>query len=245
LVLTFLVTGVTVTNIVVPLSVFLVSRLSTDRSWRHALAATTILGILSGGTAIGLSVVCQRIMNEGGRPTEKTEWVVKEYLRSPSLERSLRYGVALANSVVAVHPKVMPNLMSKVLVAEGKTALDVQFGYDTLPLTACTGVRTLLILGLVGLGSWYGWRADVRYRSLAIPAVLVLAYNGVLHTFWGTELILYSMHWHAALLMLLAGWSVRSSPTGARVLLILGLVSWACATLVIRDMLLVLERAAA
>jgi hypothetical protein len=72
----------------------------------------------------------------------------------------------------------------------------------------------------------------------------VLAYNGVFHSLWGTEWLLYSIHWHSALLMLLAGWLVGSKTNGARILLMLGILCAADAALVIREMLAVLERVA-
>jgi hypothetical protein len=122
--------------------------------------------------------------------------------------------------------------------------LNVQFTYDILPLTAWTWIRITLILSVVGLGAWHGWRGDVRFRGLVIAALLVIAYNGVFHSLWGTEWLLYSIHWHSALLMLLAGWLVGSKPNGGRILLILGIISAADAALVIRQMLAVLERAA-
>jgi len=97
---------------------------------------------------------------------------------------------------------------------------------------------------VAGLGAWHGWRGDVRFRGLVIAAVLVLAYNGVFHSLWGTEWLLYSIHWHSALLMLLAGWLVGSKSNGGMILLMLGVISAANAALVIREMLVVLERVA-
>jgi len=97
---------------------------------------------------------------------------------------------------------------------------------------------------MAGLGAWHGWRGDVRFRGLVIAALLVLAYNGVFHSLWGTEWLLYSIHWHSALLLLLAGWLVGSSKSNGSILLMLGIISAADAALVIREMLVALERVA-
>jgi hypothetical protein len=42
-------------------------------------------------------------------------------------------------------------------------------------------------------------------RRLVIAAALVVAFNWVLHTFYGTEMFLYSQHWGIALVVMLAG----------------------------------------
>src|SRR5260370_8622496 len=75
--------------------------------------------------------------------------------------------------------------------AKSANQLNVQFSYDILPMTAWTWTRIALNLGVAGLGAWHGWRGDVRFRGLVIAALLVLAYNGVFHSLWGTEGLVY------------------------------------------------------
>ena len=242
LALTFLATGLTVTNVVIVLIIYLASRLSAGHEWRRALAAATLLGILSTGAAIGLSIVGARVMKEPVMGA--TARLANSYTRSPNVERGVQYAAALGNSLIGPYPAAMPN--DSALTPRGKSAheLNVQFSYDILPVTAWTWTRIALILGLAGFGAWYGWRGDVRFRGLVIAALLVLAYNGVFHSLWGTEWLLYSIHWHSALLMLLAGWLVGSKSNGGRMLLMLGILCAADAALVIREMLVVLERVA-
>jgi len=242
LALTFLATGLTVTNVVVVLIIYLASRLSGGHEWRRALAAAALLGILSTVTAIGLSIVGGRVLKEPA--IDKTVTLANSYTRRPSVERGVRYAAALATSLIGPYPAAMPNESALTPRAKSANQLNVQFSYDVLPVTAWTWTRIALILGVAGLGAWHGWRGDVRFRGLVIAAVLVLAYNGVFHSLWGTEWLLYSIHWHSALLMLLAGWLVGSKSNGGMILLMLGVISAANAALVIREMLVVLERVA-
>lgn len=242
LVLAFLATGLTVTNVVIVLIIYLASRLSGGEDWRRAFAAAALLGILSTVTAIGLSMAGARVLKEP--VLGATTRLATSYTRSPNMERDVRYAAALATSLIGPYPATMTN--DSALTPRGISAheLNLQFTYDILPLTAWSWTRIALILGLAGLGAWYGWRGDVRFRGLIIAALLVIAYNGVFHSLWGTEWLLYSIHWHSALLMLLAGWLVGSKSSGGSVLLMLGIVSAADAAIVIREMLVVLERAA-
>ncbi len=47
-------------------------------------------------------------------------------------------------------------------------------------------------------------RLEPASRSLARASLTVIAFNWVLHGFWGGEQFLYSQHWHMSLLVLLA-----------------------------------------
>lgn len=243
LALTFLATGLTVTNVVIVLIIYLASRLSAGHEWRRALAAAALLGILSTGAAIGLSMLGSRVLKEPA-PTQATVTLANSYTRHPNVERGVRYAAALATSLIGPYPAAMPNESALTPRAKSAHQLNVQFSYDILPVTIWTWIRIALILGVAGFGAWHGWRGDVRFRGLVIAGLLVLAYNGVFHSLWGTEWLLYSIHWHSALLMLLAGWLVGSKPNGGSILLMLGIISAADAAIVIREMLAVLERVA-
>ena len=242
-VLAFLATGLTVTNVVVVLIIYLASRLSGGHEWRRALAAAALLGILSTATAIGLSIAGARVLKEPA-PMETTATLANSYTRQPNVERGVRYAAALATSLIGPYPATMPNESALTPRAKSANQLNVQFSYDILPVTAWTWTRIALILGVAGFGAWHGWRGDVRFRGLVVAALLVLAYNGVFHSLWGTEWLLYSIHWHSALLLLLAGWLVGSSKSNGSILLMLGIISAADAALVIREMLVALERVA-
>src|SRR4029077_17246407 len=148
LALTFLATGLTITNVVIVLIIYFASRLSAGHEWRRALAAAALLGILSTGAAIGLSIVGARALKEPVMGA--TARLANSYTRSPNVERGVQYAAALGNSLIGPYPAVMPN--DSALTPRGKSAheLNVQFSYDILPVTAWTWTRIALILGLAG-----------------------------------------------------------------------------------------------
>src|SRR5260370_34066333 len=92
----------------------------------------------------------------------------------------------------------MPNESALTPRAKSANQLNVQFSYDILPMTAWTWTRIALILGVAGPGAWHGWRGDVRFRGLVIAPLLVLGYNGVFLSLWGTEWLLVSLLPHCA-----------------------------------------------
>ena len=220
--LAIVVTGMTVTNVVAVGLVYVACRLSAGRPLGRTVAETAVLGVASVVLTLGLSSVYYYALSKPS-PTQVTASFASDYIRASSLEASMGYAPALATSLIGSYPTVIPNAIG---VKYGpKNAVDIQFSYDAAPRTAWTWARTLLILALVALGGWFGWRADPRFRGLAVGAWLVLAFNGVFHSFWGGELLAYSMHWHAALVMLLAGWFLRWPAAGGAAILALGLAS--------------------
>src|SRR5213082_2423301 len=147
LVLAFLATGLTVTNVVVVLIIYLASRLSGGHEWRRALAAAALLGILSTATAIGLSIAGARVLKEPA-PMETTATLANSYTRRPNVERGVRYAAALATSLIGPYPATMPNESALTPRAKSANQLNVQFSYDILPVTAWTWTRIALILGV-------------------------------------------------------------------------------------------------
>ncbi len=237
--LVFLAGGLTITNLLPALAVFFVMRTAREGSWRKACAATAILGVICGGLAIGVSVAGSSLIRNSEDAVERTTEFTGSYLRRPDLERSVRYLVALANSVSGGKPAVTPNTLPPDGEPDEGHFLNIQFSYDALPASAGAW-RTVLTLAVIFLGLVYGWRREVRFRPIAIAALLVLLFNGVLHSVWGAEWLLYSMHWQAALAMLAAGWTVRSSRFGGGLLMAFAVVVAIHSVMVIRGMLMVL-----
>lgn len=69
-----------------------------------------------------------------------------------------------------------------------------------------TSVRNLIGIALLATLAWVALkdkRLDPMFRSLARASLAVLAFNWILHGFWGGEQFLYSQHWHVSLLVLM------------------------------------------
>lgn len=65
--------------------------------------------------------------------------------------------------------------------------------------------RIALVLLVLAAALWNSAFLSPALRRLVIAAALVVAFNWVLHTFYGTEMFLYSQHWGVALVVVLAG----------------------------------------
>jgi len=66
--------------------------------------------------------------------------------------------------------------------------------------------RNLIGIALLATLAWVALkekRLDSTFRSLARASLVVLAFNWILHGFWGGEQFLYSQHWHVSLLVLI------------------------------------------
>ena len=65
--------------------------------------------------------------------------------------------------------------------------------------------RVVLVLLVLAAALWSSAFLFPAQRRLVIAAALVVAFNWGLHTFYGTEMFLYSQHWGIALIVMLVG----------------------------------------
>jgi uncharacterized membrane protein YraQ (UPF0718 family) len=82
-----------------------------------------------------------------------------------------------------------------------------------------------LFVGLFVAGALGALRAPAHARRMCGASLAIIAFNWILHSAWGVDLILYSQHWQLSLLVLLAGlflWS--ASFTRAVSLVFVGLI---------------------
>ena len=98
--------------------------------------------------------------------------------------------------------------MSETARSDGDVALDrpipiklmLQFTHQPGSIRNLIGIALLATLAWVALKEK---RLDPTFRSLARASLVVLAFNWILHGFWGGEQFLYSQHWHVSLLILI------------------------------------------
>jgi len=67
-------------------------------------------------------------------------------------------------------------------------------------------VRNLIGYALLAALAWVALRdrrLETPFKALARASLAIVAFNWVLHGFWGGEQFLYSQHWHMSLLVLM------------------------------------------
>jgi hypothetical protein len=236
-----LVAGMTLTNCAAVLALFFACRIASGMPIVKAFVGTFLLGLAAISFTTGSAALAGKISQSQVSSTGMTEFV-GSYWRKSIADEPVRYLSALANTIAAPVPAVMPNSLIDKERAQGRKAVDVQFTYDNRPVAGAGWLRILVMFALVVGGAIQGWRSP-PFRPIVFAAILVLVFNGVLHIAWGSEWFLYAMHWQPALLFLLAGIQFGNRKVGSMLLLTTGLFSALWSGVVIREMLTILERA--
>jgi len=78
--------------------------------------------------------------------------------------------------------------------------LTLQFAHQPESIRNLIGIALLATLAWVALKEK---RLDPMFRSLARASLVIMAFNWILHGFWGGEQFLYSQHWHVSLMILM------------------------------------------
>ena len=128
----------------------------------------------------------------------------------PGIDRALvDYPRALANGIAAPPPAIWAHPDSNYV---HPFVLTLERGR---PGVRTGDPRTVLVLLFLAFAAVAGWRWLPRMsRPIHMAALVVLAEGAVVHAFFGKELLLYTQHWHAAVLVLLA--SLYYAPPPAR-----------------------------
>lgn len=237
-----LVAGITLTNCAAVLALFLSLRVSRGIPIVKAFIATVVLGLAAISFTTGIAVLAGKVTQTNVSTSGMTEFI-GSYWRKPSTDELRRYASALANTVAAPVPAVMSNTLIEKERAAGRKVVDVQFTFDKTPLDTAGWLRMIVVFALVVGGALQGLRSP-PFRPIVVAAILVLLFNGVLHSVWGSEWFLYAMHWQPALLFLMAGWQIGKGKRASLLLLMAGLISAIWSSVVIREMLKILEQVA-
>lgn len=133
------------------------------------------------------------------------------YFRESRLSTVARFPAALTQTVVAVKPAVADN---KLGIRNDKRH-KIMFTYE--PPAASIGwtdtVQYVLIISVVALSAAGMLRGPPSMRLIGLACLGIIAFNWVVHSFYGDELFVYSLHWQVPLILLLAGLS-RFGMTG-------------------------------
>jgi hypothetical protein len=86
----------------------------------------------------------------------------------------------------------------------------------------------VVLLALLLIGVARAPSSAAEWKAAAYASIVIIAYNGILHSFWGDELFLYASHWLIPLVVLIGGWLQLSRRAAA-----LTLASFAALTLAV------------
>lgn len=183
--------------------------------WHHGHSPARAL-LKAGGTAALALLLCALALfavlqfggfdqgSEGG-----SRWLQSHAALQPYrwLANGINVLCAFVSGVVALGPEMEAGHFSLVR------------GLDDAPLM----LGSLLLLAILAWRCWPVWRQRPD-RWLAGPLLAVLAFNGLLHTAFGYQMLLYSQHWQAPLALLLMPWVLQQRPirVAAVLLLIVG-----------------------
>jgi hypothetical protein len=221
LLLCVVMTGVTVSNGILCIGVWLGLRagVSPRRRW--------VLEALIGACVLAISIVALRIIDRWiytlpNVVISRTVEAIRDHrLTSSFVPRSV------TGRVVGLPAYALASILAPPM--ERRRGHPARTGDDRYPFrfsfidSAITGPRLLgswavLICGLVAGVRRFGGSPLVRATAV------VLAFNFVLHSVWGQEVFLYSQHWLAFLTFAIAAGVDRTHPIGGPLLLALGII---------------------
>ncbi|MEQ1887787.1 MAG: hypothetical protein ABL951_01255 [Alphaproteobacteria bacterium] len=211
-------TGVTITNGFICVAVWMAIRFGPQKlGWiqlRRILTEGIVAAAILGATIVVMITADQlaypkdnkSLVEKGG---EATGWV-QRFMEGSAAERAVAMPVSFIAGIFPPAIEIIPNN-----VAKPGQRYQIGFSFEA-------GEKTLprIMFGwfsMAALAAVLAWRFSFSPIIRAIAAVL--AFNGVLHSFYGAETFLYSQHWSAfltfAIILPMSGKAAR----GANVLL--------------------------
>jgi hypothetical protein len=217
----FLMTGITVSNLVIVVVLFAVAQLYIRVRINKVLLRTALL---VAAVVIPTAVIPQMVKSTynlqevsfRGGAGYTLRWIQPQH----TLDRALETPVAWAHTFAAPTPETVENTRA---IAEGSK---YHFRF-TLPLPRVYQCRApvtflLLLFLMFGIASYKYVSRIAKWTCLASVAIVV--FNWALHSVWGVELFLYSQHWQVSLLILMAGPFFTDKPLARRLALYMILV---------------------
>jgi hypothetical protein len=208
--------GITITNVAVVGIAHFVTRLFARRlPFRTALARSFTLAV-SIFVIIVVTIVAVDVMAGATEDTKHPDFVMR-YLRPDETiaERFMRAERALGNAFAPAPGDVREKSQRTAVPHENygvsRPALFDAPIFPNFTLEAPAGSNRLgSLLGLIalaGIGSGavlMTARGGIS-RAMAVACLGIVGFNIVLHGLWGDEFVLYSQHWMAAAIVLIAG----------------------------------------
>ncbi len=205
--------GVTVTNAAAVAILYFVRERTLGRGfWRGGVrTAVTVVIILA--VTLTSGYVLDGLFDAHTRQTpNNVMWILRYFVKDPTVQL-VTFPTAVVNGlappVPASHGSLFAARARKVALKHGNPTHERLIPvYLTLRGTHVPwSVRNGIGFALLAALAWVALRdkrLEPASRSLARASLAIVAFNWVLHGFWGGEQFLYSQHWHMSLLVLLA-----------------------------------------
>ena len=215
--------GITITNII-PISILqLFSLLPIERNLKVAVSKTIATAIIAIIVTFFLAFMGGQIYNRDN----------DSFFNNPSRNEALRTDI---KNRFFEFPSTLGNTLfsSKPRIIENETAIRNQhkFQYaftlkETPALLSANRWFSIVLLGLVVCGAVILIRGSTFDKNLAKALLAIIFYNWVFHSFWGSELFLYSNHWLVSELLLMSG-CFRATSIRNHIKAIIGIVIFSC-----------------
>jgi len=190
-------TGITITNFATVAAVFGSVLLFTGHSLRQTLRHVVILASVTVVTTTILAACGNYAFKT--RPNLDLVDAVASYLHLDPTDRAFRFPIALGDTFSPPNPSIQ--------YAKHFSGIDKCVLRFTLSETSGGNIVVYVLraatLMLIVVGAFVAVAAPTEMRPIYLASIVILLINWGLHTFWGSELFLYSQHWHLSGLMLI------------------------------------------
>ncbi len=228
--------GITISNAVPLLAVYGLNERIRRSNWFRVLVRMAVVGFFALASTLAFWGIANWIYGDfsslqADHSYKKNIGRIGYHLSDDPLRDFLSFPIALGQSFAGGYPEVTPNPpYPKPELASYRVAYSYLLNLSRFDVFALLQLLPAVVVGLsLGVGFW-------RRHDQAFPVVVgvatYLAFNWLLHTFWGEELFLFSPHWHfaavLALIPLLRFYSNRTCSWlfACSTLLVIGLNLW-------------------
>jgi len=184
--------GVTATNAVPAVAAFVVSRRAARWPWRAV--AVRVLGVCAVGGAVSVAGLVVGKLAYRPQPVDVTAVVARYSNTLTTFSVVGRFPVALSSSVLPRSPSVVGNPL-----ARRSGGRDIGFSLEPHGWRDVMAPAVWIVLLVVGLGAWSALRARDAWSPVTVAALIVMAHNWLVHSFYGSELVLFAANWTPAL----------------------------------------------
>jgi hypothetical protein len=211
--------GITTTNLAIVAILLFIAASRTARSLPRAAGVTAAVLVLSVAVAAAEFFAVNAAYGEWVplRKFERTD----TFLAPRAAETVRSFPGAVVSSILPDRPAVVTNEIG----LRRDYPIKLRFTMEDTPQGLVSELlRGLVVAGFLLLGAMQLARVAGIGRPILAAAAGVLAFNLVLHSVYrGPDLLLYSMHWHAALAVVLAATAL--APRRSAALLLAGAVA--------------------